>query len=251
MALSPGGEITGTVVDESGSPMGGVYVTPLQRNFIRGVPLLFQFGIRVMTDNRGGFRFSHLPPSEFFSFPLVPAARVGYGMTYYPGTLIPSRATAVTVTDEKSSTVKLQLIRTPPTDVTVTVLGPDRRPLPGGRVLIGPAEWNQALSFPVGPGGRLVVRGMPPGTYYLHTADPDPRTTTASSTGTLVLEEGTQSASVVLTAQTRVALHGKVVVDAATRRLLHPSAIQIGFSAAWPMPPLPGSQGRPEYSRMT
>src|SRR5205085_9048190 len=124
-------------------------VTPLRREFVRGAAHLFQAGTRVLTDSRGGFRFSHLAPGEFY-ISAGPGLR-DYGVTYYPGTLLPSKASAVFLAAEKSSTVKLRLIRTPIADVTVTVLGPDRRPLPGGRILMAPAEWNQALSFTVGP----------------------------------------------------------------------------------------------------
>src|SRR5205085_12488285 len=45
--------------------------------------------------------------------------------------------------------------------------------------------------------------------------------------------------------QKRAAIHGKVVVDAATRRFLHPHAIQVGIGVAVTGPPSPGPQSPP------
>jgi hypothetical protein len=242
VVLSQGGTIAGTVVDESGSPASRVFVTPLRREFHGGIPHLFQGGARVQSDNRGEFRLANLLPGEFLVV-AGPGTPPGYGTTYYPATLVPSKASGVAATADRTSIIRLQLARASGVDVAITVLGPDRRPLAGGRIQLAPAEWNQAFSFPVGSAGRLVVRGMPPGTYYLQTANPDPRTTTASSTGTLVIEEGTRQANVVLTPQKRGAIHGKIVVDAVTRGSFHPSAIQVGIGVAGIGPPNPGPQG--------
>ena len=103
LSMSAGGQITGTVLNESGSPVGGVFVTPLRRSFIRGISHLFQAGTRVLTDNRGGFSFSQLVPGEYY-ISAGPSnsgieiyrgvSRPFYGMTYYPGTLIRSNAGA-------------------------------------------------------------------------------------------------------------------------------------------------------------
>jgi hypothetical protein len=59
----------------------------------------------------------------------------------------------------------------------------------------------------------------------------------------LVVEEGTKAISVILMPEKRGAIHGEVVVDEATRRVLHPTSIELGIGVAGLGPPSPGPQG--------
>lgn len=96
----------------------------------------------------------------------------GYAPVYYPGTTIGSSASVVAldIGEEKSGIdVSLQIV--PMTNVSGVVTGPDSALPPGTSVIL--LDTGQTLpgssprSARVGPDGRFVVGGVPPGPYTL------------------------------------------------------------------------------------
>jgi hypothetical protein len=243
--LRRGGDIVGTVIDPDGGPASGAYVMILRRVFRRGTSRIVQAARPITADRSGVFRFSQVASGEYYVSASKPWQIGGpaFGATYYTGATTPLKATPISVAEGKAFTLTFKLVSARLSDVAITIPGPDKRPLANSRLMIGPAEWTQGWVVPVPSTERMGMR-LPPGTYFLHTLGNDPRAVTASSVGTLVIEEGSTTASTVLQPQTRSLVSGRIIVDAASRRSLQPAKIRVGVAVV-NAGPNPGPQGVP------
>jgi hypothetical protein len=151
--LWPPSTITGTVVDEHGEPVVGVYVRTLAQGHIVGRDVLGA-GPAATTDDRGVYRISDLPPGSYIvmvpsvhaaivdgakvvpetpaparggHYPVTPpdleAARRCYPAQLSGGTIDAAAATAYTVTSGMTQTVDLMLTPSPCVTVSGRVQG--------------------------------------------------------------------------------------------------------------------------------
>jgi hypothetical protein len=127
--------LTGVVVDTAGKPASGVDVMlPARRPPDGSLPTL----ARTMTDEIGAFRFE-IPRQRLKDIPVVPSI-----WAYRPGGSVAGRDVVIA---ERGAMPPVRLTLAEPLPRTVTILGPDDRPLAG----VGLAPVSYALDG--GPGG--------------------------------------------------------------------------------------------------
>ncbi|OYW04782.1 MAG: hypothetical protein B7X11_02570, partial [Acidobacteria bacterium 37-65-4] len=152
--LVPHNFITGTLLDEDGTPFAGALVEALRALYDNG-QRKFVTAADSISDDRGQFRLFGLPPGQYFVTAFDPAySRVGdqlgqlfYGPTFYPGT--PFQDDAVRVTLDPGVPVqglkfKLQIIR--PARITGKLIVTGLQLL-AGAVNIGPSRNSRSASF--------------------------------------------------------------------------------------------------------
>jgi hypothetical protein len=132
--LTPGGVVTGRVVDENGEPLTGAHVEVQRLSYVFGRRRLLPVESRV-TDDRGEYRIFGLQPGSYFVSASSTESRPGsaairseskklaYVKTYYPGTTEPRQATPVYIKGGEEATVDLSLTPTGTVSVSGRVLG--------------------------------------------------------------------------------------------------------------------------------
>jgi protocatechuate 3,4-dioxygenase beta subunit len=193
--LTPGGVVSGRIVDEDGEPLARVGVQLLRYTYVDGDRRL-QPSDFASTDDRGEFRLYGLQPRTYYvSANLRPgggglalaegvaiaagglqgadAPDESYATTYYPGTLDPESAAPVEVRGGDEIRVDFPLIPTHTYrvsgTVTNTATGESGRQ---GMVVLMPRNSSGgfigANMSPIsGTDGRFEVRGVTPGSYVL------------------------------------------------------------------------------------
>ncbi len=115
--------VSGVVVDAAGKPLSDVdVVLPARRPPDGSLPTL----AHTMTDEKGAFRLE-ITRQRFQDIGLVP-----FIWAYRPGRSVAVRETVIT---EKAAMPPVRLTLAEPLPRTVTILGPDDRPLAGVRVV--------------------------------------------------------------------------------------------------------------------
>src|SRR5581483_1770328 len=203
------GEIVGTVTDSSGAAVAGALVTPLRRDFYGGDIHFFQFGATTQADSRGVFHLTSVRPGTYY----LSAARFiphvsstsqvqsGYGNTYYPATLSAAKAETVSVNPERITNANVTLSATTLASLTVTFPATGAEMFRGGTLDVSLAQSSQGWTVPVPPAKKLIVNGVPPGTYFIIAREGDARTITNAFAGKVVVEEGSREVSVQMVAQ--------------------------------------------------
>jgi hypothetical protein len=221
VVLSRGSAIDGVVLDPAGSPMAGVEVTPLQKQFVRGERRMIPAGTRVRTDDRGEFRLFNLRPGQYYLLATPPNTRQtlgeltsppgtgGMAPTYYPNTAQPGQATPVTLTETPLS-LTLQLSTAPLLRIAGFVLDATGAPLKPGTVAVFCQPTNGTASGALAStsdDGRFTMFRLVPGTYQLRTRTIDPAQPVMTALVTLVDRDVT---NVVLRPATRSRITGRI-----------------------------------------
>jgi hypothetical protein len=205
--------IGGTVIDEFGDPVVGVPVRILQESRGAG-PRRVMPAAKVVTDDRGAFRFSSLEPGDYLvavpstgtSSPSTPSDGQLFlcATTFFPSALTPSQAEVITIGSGEERLrvdVTLQLVRT--ATVSGLASGPDG-PASNFALRLVPAytdDWAGDSGFEAArtltdARGAFTLRGVPPGRYLLEGAawsavsvseSPDGEATAASESAKPVL----------------------------------------------------------------
>ncbi|HEX8772031.1 MAG TPA: carboxypeptidase-like regulatory domain-containing protein [Pyrinomonadaceae bacterium] len=143
-----GSTVTGRVAYEDGQPAGGAQVTFLNRREIKG-HMIGPTRLSVMTDERGAYSISGLPPGDYIVSARLEEARIvdkqgrviGGGLlilTYYPSATSTQSATPVHVDASQSlSDVNITLVKRPTHTISGTLVsrtGGSNRPLAGVHV---------------------------------------------------------------------------------------------------------------------
>lgn len=230
IALSPGGVITGRVVDEFGEPVSEVPVSARRLQFTVAGRRPVNVGPSNGTNDTGEFRIYGLQPGEYYvvatprgqASPMdIRADRAGYGVTYHPSAPDAASAQRVivragdTVTNVTITLASVQLAR-----VSGIVLDAEGKPMTGGSVgamprdEFGPPVANAAVR----PDGTFVFAGLPPGEYLLRSigAGPfDPRQPPSFATAQVTVN-GADLSTVALEPLVPVVIRGRLTGDPAT-----------------------------------
>jgi protocatechuate 3,4-dioxygenase beta subunit len=152
--MAPQTPITGTILDEDGTPFAGAVVEGLRAVYAEGKRSFVSSAVAV-SDDRGQFRLFGLAPGQYYVTAFDPAyAHVGddlgqlvYGPTYYHSTVYQDDAVRVTLdpgAPRSGLEFKLQIIR--PARLTGK-LNASGLPMLGGSVNIGPSRSTRSASF--------------------------------------------------------------------------------------------------------
>lgn len=240
------GVIAGRVIDTSGQPVSGVLVTLLQERASRGVTRLHPIDVRLgsITNANGEFRLERVAPGPYYVVALprngpVTAdnqpARFGYAITYHPGADRASDAKPVTVSTNAPAAADITLASAHLAEVSGTAIGSDGRPAHGGMMSIAHGDGLFGIdskAVPIRPDGTFLVRGLPPGTYFLQLREgvwPPPRDVMPKvSVAKVTVYDGDVTRVRVMPIE-MVKVTGRVIVDPA-QRSLRPSEIRISAS---------------------
>jgi hypothetical protein len=247
------GVIAGRVTDTSGQPVPGVFVTLMQNQTYRGITRLHPVSVRFgsTTNANGEYRLERLASGPYYVVALprgVPSNvriasnsqeyRFGHGITYHPGARRGSDAKPVTVSPSAPAIADVTLAPAHLAEVSGTVVGSDSQPAKGG--MLGVAHGDglfgvDSSAVPIRPDGTFLVKGLPPGTYYLHFREgkwPPPRDVIPRiSTATVKIHDSDVRRVRVIPIE-MVKITGRVIGD--VRRSLRPSEILVsGAPTDW------------------
>jgi protocatechuate 3,4-dioxygenase beta subunit len=177
--------ITGRVLDEDETPFGGALVEAMRPVFSGGRRTMVTVA-EAITDERGAFRLTGLPPGQYYLSAFDPAfANVGdgegplfYSPTFYPGGLFPDEAVRITLnpfTPSEDLSFRLHIIK--PSRITgVITTRPDEAgvptPLMAANVTMTPKRNDQFSLFTLSepsmqPNGGFVFPNVAPGRYRI------------------------------------------------------------------------------------
>ena len=180
LPLTPGGFISGRILDEDGTPFAGAEVEALISRFEAGADTLFSVST-VLTDDRGEFRLFGLAPGPYYVSAADPAFRrvstpkgvFRYSPTYHPGTTQADQAKPINVTATgEAPKVEFRLSLIPPARVDGQLLTYDSRQLLSGAIIMSPLEGDGVPMVPpeepaIFPDGRFSFGGVVPGRYQI------------------------------------------------------------------------------------
>ncbi|MEO7192616.1 MAG: carboxypeptidase-like regulatory domain-containing protein [Vicinamibacterales bacterium] len=238
--------IVGRVLDPSGRPMPGTFVTALRPQNTGGrvfspVSVL----LHALTNDRGEFRLEGLTLGEFYVVALphnkqidasLQLNRSGYANTFYPSASTPGAAKTVPVTSGRPATIEIRLLPSSLATVSGTVLNAAGVPVSGGRVGLSHGDGLFGLdgrAVAIRADGTFVAPALQPGTYFLlydETPLPLVRGTTQKISRATVRVVDGDVPGVRVTPLEMVKVAGRVVVDAAARGSLQAGMIRIGAS---------------------
>lgn len=183
VALVRAGVVSGRVRDEDGSPLEGARIEVWRPRVGGGPPSLVVVG-RAVTDDRGEFRVTGVPPGFYLvsgTDPAWDAAADAGGLlnhppTFYPGVLNPDEAARVVVDAGRDTGGLEWTIRVArPVRVSGRLTAHDGHPLRTGAIVMT-AEGPGRRLFPVTlsaadvvlrPDGTFVMRNVAPGRYII------------------------------------------------------------------------------------
>jgi hypothetical protein len=255
------GVIAGRVTDASAQSVPGVFVTLMRRTTSRGVtrvhPVAVRFG--ATTNAKGEYSLERLASGPYYVVALprdIPrnvriasdsqAYRFGHGVTYHPAASRSSDAKVVNVGAGAAAIADITLAPAHLAEVSGTAIGSDGKPAKRGRLLVAHGDGLfgvDSIAVPIRPDGTFLIKGLPPGTYYLHFREgkwPPPRDVIPRVSGATVKVYDGDVRRVRVMPIEMVKITGRLVGDA--RRSLKPSEITVAGTPA-------DSNGNPGPSR--
>jgi len=252
VALSSGGAITGSIVDQGGDPLGGIVVQALRPAEWDSTRPGSEASSDV-TDDRGTFRIYGLRPGTYYlramRVPVMRWENVGLGplaFVFYPGTIQPTQALGVVVQKGTEAVASFSFTLGTRFRVSGTVTGANGGAVSDGTVTFRPHfvdNTQRILERPI-TGGVFNVAGVAPGEYVLtaRNAAGDERLMKR-----IVLDGPTEGMSLVL--ERAATLRGRIVFDTTQAR---PSVRPADVQMAWfPQGYAPRSSGvtiRPDWT---
>lgn len=193
--LAVPGAIEGRVVDEFGDPAPGVTIQLGQMVLAWGRPTLLPGSPRNgsgPTDDQGRFRFSGLPPGEYYVMALSgPFGRsnnsafsspgeglAGFAPTYFPGTDKAGSAKPVVVeVGAPTPAISFALVAAPMSTVSGTVTDTAGQPIARANLMLLQTQGGEVRSMipantVTAADGTFSYRNIPPGTYVLQSFGP-------------------------------------------------------------------------------
>lgn len=187
-ALPRGAVITVRVTDDFGDPLAGAQVQVQRYQYgpdgqRKLTSVATGFGIQALTDDRGEFRASGLMPGEYvisasernFAGRLggnpSDAAKEGLSLTFYPGTISPAEAQAISVGVGEEASAQFSLVTARLSRVSGTVVDSQGRPVAGAGlslvIALGGSGFSMSPAGTVAPDGTFVIAGIAPGEYSI------------------------------------------------------------------------------------
>ena len=236
--------IVGRVLDPSGKPVPGTFVTaltpePQDRRAFRFVSARLQ----SITNERGEFRLEGLYFGEFYvvalprNQPLDAGQRpnrAGYANTFHPNAVRVADAKRIRVTPSGPPSADIVLTPARLSVISGLVTGSTGQPVSGGTLVMTHGDGFFGLNtrtLVIRPDGTFVAPALPLGTYHLQfreSAWPPPRGEIPKISGATVVVGDTDIGNVAVKPIFMVQGTGRLIVDPAARAALSPSSIQIG-----------------------
>jgi hypothetical protein len=184
--LIPGGTISGRVADVTGEPIAGMTVQLVRSFYDLNGKRTFQTVDSARTDDRGEYRIFWITPGRYYlNVSPRPVVQVypttnqviepGYVLTYYPGTIDPSRAEIIEVQPgAELSAVDFGLEQKPLFHVRGRIFDTRTGQFPqNASVSINPRTPTGGFTFGTNPAnynaanGTFEIRDVPPGSYWV------------------------------------------------------------------------------------
>jgi len=176
--------ISGRVSDEIGEPLAGVTVFPMQARYFRGRKRMVPVGGMVRTDDTGEYRLIGLTPGDYYVMGTTRDSwtvegndkeRVGFGPTYFSGTLVVANAQAVKLTlGRELSGIDFSMVPGRVATISGTAMSSNGAPLAGESINLSQefAGPNMSSSFgfagaKVNADGTFTIKDIAPGDYKL------------------------------------------------------------------------------------
>jgi len=222
--------ISGRVTDEIGEPLAGVTVFPMQARYFRGRKRMVPVGGMVRTDDTGEYRLIGLIPGDYYVMGTTRDSwtvegndkeRVGFGPTFFNGTLVVANAQAVKLTlGREVSGIDFGMVPGRVATISGTAMSSSGAPLAGESINLSQefAGPNMSSSFgfagaKVNADGTFTIKDIAPGDYKLtiRTAGDKDRLVEGATTVVSVL--GADVEGVSLVTGSAGAISGRVVTD--------------------------------------
>lgn len=224
------GVIAGRVTDEAGEPLANVSVFPMQIRYFRGKRRVVPIGGQARTDDTGQFRLLALEPGEYYVMGTTRETwtmegneneRVGFGPTYYPGTMAISDAQRVKVgLGQEIAPVDFAMVPGRAATIGGTATTASGMPLAGEQVSMsqefaGPG-WSSMFGFggaKVAADGTFTIKNVGPGEYKLSVRTPGSKERPSESAAATISVTGADIEGVSLVAGSGGSIAGRVVTD--------------------------------------
>jgi len=243
-ALPRMGVIAGRVTDEIGDPIAGVTVFPMQSRYFRGRKRMVPIGSGVRTDDTGQYRLLALEPGDYYVMATTRETwtnetnekeKVGFGPTYYGGTLNLPDAQKIKVglgqevggTDFALVPGRVATIKgTATTSFGMSIAGES---INVNQEFAGP-NFTSSFGFgggKVNPDGSFTLKDMPPGEYKISVRYPGDGEHPAESAATTIVVSGPDLEGISLVTGGGGSLEGRVTTDTGAPLPSGPSRLQV------------------------
>ena len=237
--------ITGRITDEIGEPLAGVSVFAMQSRYFRGRKRMVPVGGQVRTDDTGDYRLISLDPGDYYvmgttrdTWTLEGDAkqRVGFGPTYFSGTLVMANAQRVKVAlGQEVSGTDFGMVPGRVATISGTATTASGLPLAGESVDVsqeftGP-NYSSMFGFASGKvnaDGSFTIKDMAPGDYKLSVRWPGDADHPAQAATIAVSLSGADLEGVTLVAGSGGSMTGRIVTDDGTAPVLGGSTLGAG-----------------------
>ncbi len=227
--------ISGRVSDEIGEPLAGVTVFPMQARYFRGRRRMVPVGGMVRTDDTGEYRLIGLNPGDYYVMGTTrdtwtaegnEKERVGFGPTYFNGTLVVANAQAVKVTlGREVSGVDFSMVPGRVATISGTAMSSSGAPLAGESINLSQefAGPNMSSSFgfsgaKVNADGTFTIKDVAPGDYKLTIRTSGDKDRPAEGATAVVTALGADVEGVSLVTGAGGSLAGRILTDGGRRR---------------------------------
>jgi hypothetical protein len=237
--LPRGGVIVVRVTDDFAEPLAGAQVSvqryqygPDGQRKLTGVQTgALPFG---GTDDRGEFRVYGLAPGEYIvsatvrdNLPGLPPTagtndfNEGFAPTFYPGTINPAEAQAISVTASEEASVQLALVPSRLMRISGTVVDSEGRPSAGAQLSLVTRSGSLTSSRSVGNAaddGTFSATTIPPGDHTLEARSRARADTTANEFASLPLSVSGDIANLRIVTGKGTTISGRVVFEGTSTR---------------------------------
>ena len=187
--LHRGAAITGVITDEAGDPLEGAYVVAMREQFGPNGRFFNPAGrapMPIQTDDEGRYRVYGLRPGTYMvmaTAAMLDDSPLGFGKTYYPGTLNEPEAQTVRVDFGLDGVANFAMIPARRARVSGIVRDSEGRPAAGMRVTLNEPRgsgFGQGDVSMVSDDGSFTFEHVLPGQYLLHVRPERPHSTRPS-----------------------------------------------------------------------
>lgn len=225
--------ISGRVTDEVGEPLAGATVFPMQMRYFRGKRRLVPVGTQVRTDDTGAYRLTGLDPGDYYVMATTrdtwtvdgnEKERVGFGPTYYSGTLSMSDAQKVKAAiGQEVSAIDFSMVPGRVASISGTATTSSGMPLAGESVdiaqeFVGPTS-SSMFGFSgskIAADGSFTIKNIAPGDYKLSVRAPGDKDRPAEGATMVISVTGADIDNVMLVTAGGGSIAGRVVTDEGT-----------------------------------
>ena len=235
--------ISGRVTDEIGEPLAGVTVFPMQAKYFRGRKRMVPVGGMVRTDDTGEYRLIGLNPGDYYVMGTTrdtwtvegnEKERVGFGPTYFNGTLIVANAQTVKVTlGREVPGIDFSMVPGRVATISGTAMSSTGAPLAGETINLSQefAGPNMTSSFGFAGGkvnadGTFTIKDIAPGDYKLTIRTAGDRDRLIEAATAVVTVMGADAEGISLVTGAGGAISGRIATDEGLSPLAAGSILQ-------------------------